>query len=268
MVIEAQKTWESLDLAELWQHRELLYFLIWRDVKVRYKQTALGAAWAIVQPLATMLVFTLFFSKFAGISSDGIPYPLFAYSGLMLWTFFSNSIVNGTNSLISSSNLITKVYFPRMFVPAASIGAGLLDLAVALAILFALLIVTGVGFAATLLLLPLFVLLMTVLSLAATLLISSLTVKYRDIRSILPFAIQLLMFASPIIYPASIVPERWRWLMSLNPLSGILENFRAATAGRPLNWPTLAAASLVSVVLLVFSAYNFRRLEQNFADLV
>ena len=260
----------SLALRDLWTYRELLYFLTWRDVKVRYKQTLMGAAWVVVQPLAQMLLFTLFFHRFAGVGSGDMPYPLFAYTGLLLWTFFSNAVVNGTNSLVSNTNLITKVYFPRMFIPAAAVGAGLVDLGVASLVLVGLALFYGAAPAPSgLLLLPLFVALTLLLSLAVGLLVSSLTVKYRDLRHALPFVLQFWMFASPVIYPSSVVPERWRsLLLAANPLAGIVENFRAALVGRPVHWPSAAAAAALTLALLILSAHVFRRAEESFADVV
>lgn len=232
ILIESDESGVQLNLSDLWTYRELLYFLTWRDIKVRYKQTLMGAAWVIIQPLLTMLIFTLFFNKFAGLGSGTIPYPLFAYSGLLLWMFFSNAIINSTNSLITNSNLITKVYFPRMFIPAAAVGAGLVDLALASLILVGLALYYGVTPTWSIMLLPVFVALTMVLALAVGMLISALTVKYRDLRHALPFLIQFWMFASPIIYPSSIVPGKWRWVLATNPLTGIIEGFRSSLVGR------------------------------------
>ena len=258
----------SLDLAELWAYRELLYFLTWRDLKVRYKQTLMGVVWVIAQPLFTMLAFTVFFNRLGGFPSDGIPYPLFAYAGLLLWTFFSNAVVYGTNSLVQNSNLITKVYFPRMFIPAAAVGAGLADLAVASLVLVGLAAYSGVAPGWGLLLAPVFVLLTVLLALGAGLLASALTVKYRDLKHALPFLIQLWLFASPVIYPASVVPARWRWLFMLNPLAGLVEGFRSSLAGRALDWPAAGVAAAVTLALLVAALYVFRRTEETFADVI
>lgn len=267
-VIEPSRGWVALRLDELWEHRELLYFFVWRDVKVRYKQTALGAVWVIVQPLFMMLIVTLVFNRFARVGGGELPYPLFAYAGLLVWVFFSNAVVNGTNSLTINTNLITKVYFPRIFVPAAAVAAGLVDLFIASLVLAALAVYYGVGFHAGLLLLPFFVLLATLLALGAGVLVSALTVKYRDLRHALPFVIQFLMFASPVIYPPSIVPENWRWLLVANPLAGILEGFRSALTGRPFDWPAIAVAASMTTVLLAVAVYVFRRTEDTFADVI
>lgn len=266
--IRPSKKWVALNLRDLWAYRDLLYFLTWRDVKVRYKQTALGAAWAIIQPLFTMLIFTLFFGKLAGIPSDGVPYPLFAFAALLPWTFFSNAVTNSGNSLVGSANLITKVYFPRLIIPAAAVGAGLVDFVVAFALLAALMIWYSVVPSTSVLLLPALLLLLTMLTLGVGMWLSALNVKYRDIRYALPFCIQLWMFATPIIYPLSMVPPKWRWLMIINPLTGIIEGFRAALFGRSLDGRALAISILVTALVLVYAAYSFRRMEKSFADVV
>jgi lipopolysaccharide transport system permease protein len=258
VTIEARRSWVALDLSGLWTYRELLYFLTLRDVKVRYKQTLMGAAWAILQPLFAMLIFTLFFGKLAGIPSDGVPYPIFAYAGLLPWTFFANAISNSGNSLITNTNLITKVYFPRMIIPGAAVAAGLVDLAIAFLVLVGLMVYYGVGVSLAVLMLPLLVLLTAVLALGVGMWLSALNVKYRDIRHALPFLIQLWMFVSPVIFPSSMVPQKWRWLLSLNPLTGIIDGFRSA----------LAISFAVTVIVLIYSAYTFRRMERKFADLI
>lgn len=268
VVIESEEEGVRLELGDLWTFRELLYFLTWRDIKVRYKQTLMGAVWVIIQPLFTMLIFTLFFNKFAGLNSGSIPYPLFAYSGLLLWTFFSNAVVNSTGSLVNNTNLITKVYFPRMFIPAAAVGAGLVDLAIASVILIVMTLYYGAVFTLSMLLLPVFIFLTMLLAFGVGMLISAMTVKYRDLRHALPFLIQFWMFASPVIYPSTIVPERWRWILAINPLTGIIEGFRAALVGGSLNWTHVAISASVTLVLLVASVYIFRRTEETFADLI
>ena len=267
-LIRSEEAGVELNLPELWHYRELLYFLTLRDIKVRYKQTLMGLAWVIIQPLATMLIFTLVFNRFVRLDAGALPYPLFALSGLLLWLFFSTAVSNSTNSLISNANLITKVYFPRMFIPAAAVGAGLVDLAVAFLLLIALVFYYGVALTPSLLLLPLFIFLMTLLALGVSLFSAAVTVKYRDLRHALPFIIQLWMFASPVIYPAAVVPPRWRWLLTVNPVAGIIEGFRAALTGQPFNWFQLSIASVITVVLLLFSVYVFRRFEDTFADVV
>lgn len=258
----------SLRLREIWEYRELFYFLTWRDIKVRYKQTVLGAAWAIIQPLFTMLIFTLFFGKLAKVPSDGIPYPIFAYAGILPWTFFANAVTNSGNSLVGSSQLITKVYFPRLVIPGAAVLAGLVDFAVAFGVLLLLMgyyrvVPTWHG----LMFVPL-VALTTLFALGVGLWMSALNVRFRDIRYALPFAIQLGMFVTPVIYPSSIVPDRFRWLILLNPLTGIIGAFRSALLGMPFDWGALAVSTILAMAVFVFALYEFRRMEHQFADIV
>lgn len=268
VTIRPSGKWVALNLGDLWAYRDLLYFLTWRDVKVRYKQTALGAAWAIIQPLFTMLIFWLFFGRLAGMPSDGVPYPLFALAGLIPWTFFANAVTSSGNSLVGSANLITKVYFPRMIIPFAAVGAGLIDLAIAFGLMAAMMIWFGVVPTLSLLLLPLLVLLTTLLAIGVGMWMSALNVKYRDIRYALPFLIQLWMFASPIIYPVSLLPARWRWALAINPMTGIIDGFRAALFGRRPDWQALAISATVIISVLIYAAYHFRRMEKTFADVV
>jgi lipopolysaccharide transport system permease protein len=266
--IRPSPKWSALNLQDLWSYRELLYFLTWRDVKVRYKQTLLGAAWAIIQPLFAMLIFTLFFGRLAGVPSDGIPYPLFAFAGLLPWMFFSNAVTASGNSLVGSSNLITKVYFPRMIIPGAAVAAGLVDFGIAFVILVVLMAHYGVGVTAGIVMLPALVVLTMLLALGIGMWMSALNVKYRDVRHALPFLIQLWMFATPIVYPSSIVPARWRWALAINPLAGIIEGYRSSLFGRGLNWLMFAISTLLTLAVLVCSAYIFRRMEKSFADVV
>jgi homopolymeric O-antigen transport system permease protein len=266
--IRAGGKFASVDLKSLWAYRELLYFLTWRDVKVKYKQTALGAAWAVIQPLFTMIVFSIFFGKLASLPSDGIPYPLFAYAALMPWNFFSNAVNSSGNSLVGSAHLITKVYFPRMIIPAAAVAAGLIDLMIAFGAMIVLMIYYSVGLTWNLLMAPALIILLALLAAAVGMWTSALYVKYRDIRYALPFAIQLTMFATPIIYPVTIAPERWRWMLKLNPLTGIIEGYRASFFGRPFDWPALAISAAITAALLVYSTFHFRRVERTFADIV
>ena len=214
LTIEAHKSWVPLNLRDLWACRELLYFLMWRDIKVRYKQTVLGAAWAVIQPLVTMIIFTYFFGKLAKVPTDGVPYPIFFYTGLLLWTFFSNGVTSGANSLIGNSNLITKVYFPRLIIPSAAVGAGLLDFAIASVLLIGLLVYYNFRVTWGYFMLPPLIALTTLLALGVGIWFSALNVKYRDVRYALPFLIQIWVFVSPIIYPSSLVPEEWRWAMA------------------------------------------------------
>jgi len=268
VTIQPSKSWVALDLKTLWAYRELLYFLTWRDVKVRYKQTALGAAWAIIQPLFTMIIFTIFFGRLAGIPSDGIAYPLFAYAGLLPWVFFSNAVNNSGNSLILSSNLITKVYFPRMIIPGAAVAAGLVDFIVALLILACLMVWYGVVLTINILFFLSLVFLTVLLALGVGMWMSALNVKYRDIRYALPFVIQLWMFATPIIYPSSLLPEKWRWLIALNPMTGIIEGCRSSLFGKPFDWRAITISITITFAILIYSAYSFRRMERSFADII
>lgn len=268
VVIEPNKAWSAVDFSDLWAFRELLYFLTWRDVKVRYKQTELGVAWAIMQPFFTMLVFTLFFGRLAKVPSDNVPYPVFAYAGLLAWTFFANAITNSGNSLVGSANLITKVYFPRMLIPGAAVAAGFVDFALALIILVGLMIYYHVMVTWTLVMFPVVVLLTMLFALGTGMWLSALNVKYRDVRFALPFLIQLWMFVSPVIYPASFFPEKYRWLLWLNPMTGIIEGYRSALFGLPFKWSALAVSAVMTLVMLVYSAYAFRRMEKSFADIV
>lgn len=268
-VIEPSKSWAAPDFSSLWRYRELFYFLTWRDIKVRYKQTALGAAWAIIQPLFAMLIFTFFFGKLAGIARQtSVPYPVFAYAGLLPWTFFSNAVTNSGNSLVTSAHLVTKVYFPRMIIPTAVVAAGLVDFAIAFPLLVALMIYYGIALTANVLVLPLLVLLTTLLAVGVGMYLSAINVKYRDVRFALPFLIQLWMFVSPIIYPTTFVPERFRWLLKLNPLTGIIEGYRGALLGQPLDWAALGVSAAITLALLVYASYTFRRMEKSFADIV
>jgi len=248
VVIEPNNGWGALDLRDLWAFRELLYFLTWRDVKVRYKQTELGVAWAIIQPLFTMLIFTLFFGRLAGVPSDNVPYPIFAFTGLLAWTFFSNAITSSGNSLVGSAHLITKVYFPRMIIPGAAVAAGLVDFAIAFVILVLLMFYYGVGITLNILMFPVMVLLTTLLALGTGMWLSALNVKYRDVRFALPFMVQLWMYLSPVIYPTSFLPVKLRSLLLLNPMTGIIEGFRSALLGRPFNWIALAVSAARSGV--------------------
>ena len=268
VLIESEEAGVRLGLSDLWRYRELLYFLTWRDIKVRYKQTALGALWAVIQPLAQMFLFTLIFNQVAGFSAGDVPYPLFAYAGLLLWTFFSNAVLNSTHSLVSNTNLITKVYFPRAFIPAAAVAAGLVDLAVAGLILAGLVLYYGVVPGVAALLLPVFVALAVLLSLAVGMLVSATTVKYRDLRHALPFAMQFWMFITPIIYPSAAMPEGWRWLLSINPMTGIIEGFRAALTGGAFDQRAIVVSAVATLALLALSFYVFRRAEETFADVI
>ena len=266
--VKSEEEGVQLNLGDLWRYRELLYFLTLRDIKVRYKQTLMGAAWAIVQPLMLMLIVTLVFNRFARVGAGSMPYPLFAYAGLALWTFFSNAVTNATNSLTSNPNLITKVYFPRLFIPAAAVAAGVVDLGVASLLLAALAIYYRVPATWTLALLPFFVGVLTLLALGVGTLVSALTVKYRDLRHALPFIIQFWLFASPVIYPRAVVPPRWQWLLTANPVAGALEGFRAALSGDPFDTRAIIVSTVAACALTAVAIYVFRRTEDTFADVI
>jgi lipopolysaccharide transport system permease protein len=275
VVIEPAGKFGSLRAAELWEYRELLQFLIWRDVKIRYKQTLLGAAWAILQPLLAAAVFTLFFGRIAGISSDGVPYAAFSFAGMVLWTFFAQGLSLASNSLVGSSHLITKVYFPRLMVPVASVTAGLLDLAIALAVLLVIILLSGLGLSARLLVLPIPAALALITAVGAGLWLSALNVKYRDVRFVVPFAIQMWLFVTPVIYPASTVAPRIEvlglpgWLLGANPMAGAVEAFRWAALGVDTQpWPMVAVSTAAALVLLTTGAIYFRSVERFFADVV
>ena len=268
VVIEPGKHWAGVDWQELWRHRELLYFLSWRDVKVRYKQTLLGALWAILQPVFMMVIFTLFFGRLGAVNSNNIPYPLFALSGLVPWTFFATAVTNSSNSLVGSANLITKVYFPRLLVPAAAVASGVVDLVVAFIPLIVTMLYYRVALTLNLLMLPVIVLLTTLFALAVGTWMSALNVKYRDVRYALPFVIQIWLFVSSVIVPSTALPEKWRWILVFNPMSAFIEAYRSALLGLPFNWQALAIAAVISLVALFYSAYSFRRVEKTFADII
>ncbi|MBI5667983.1 MAG: ABC transporter permease [Chloroflexi bacterium] len=292
--IEPERGWVAPRLGELWEYRELLFFLTWRDIKVRYKQTIFGASWAIIQPFFTMVVFSLFFGRLAGVPSDNIPYPIFSYAALVPWTFFSNGLTQASASLVNSSKLITKVYFPRLIIPVSSIIAGLVDFCLAFIVLLGMMLYYGISplqrevallsIPAVPLLeslttvtlpsyamiwLPLLLLLAFITSLAVGLWLSAMNVQYRDIRYIVPFLLQLWMFATPIAYPSSLLSEPWRTIYGINPMTGVVEGFRWALLGTDTQpGPTILVSALVALALLVSGMYYFRRMEKSFADVV
>jgi lipopolysaccharide transport system permease protein len=267
--IRPSRGWVSLKLGELWAYHELLYFLVWRDIKVRYKQTVLGAAWAILQPFMTMVVFSLFFGKLGKIPSEGVPYPIFSFAALVPWTFFATGLGQGANSLVGSQNLIKKVYFPRLVIPIASVLSGVVDFALAFLVLLGMMLFYGIVPTLNVLWLPLLLLLALVTSLGVSLWLSALNVQFRDIRYTVPFLTQFWLFATPIAYPSSLLPEPWRTLYGLNPMAGVVEGFRWAllgTASRP--GPMILVSTVAAVTLLVTGAFYFRRMEKTFADVV
>jgi lipopolysaccharide transport system permease protein len=268
-VIEPSKTWVPLNLQDLWQYRELLYFLSWRDVKVRYKQTVLGAAWAIIQPFLTMIVFSLFFGKLAKIPSDGLPYPLFAYAALVPWTFFANGLTQSSNSLIQDANLLKKVYFPRLVMPISSVISGAVDFVFAFIVLLAMMLYYGIAPTATIIYLPFLLILAFGTALGTGFWLCALNVQFRDIRYIVPFLIQFWLFATPIAYPSSLLSEPWRTLYGINPMVGVVEGFRWALLGtQTAPGPIIIISALAALAVLVTGAFYFRRMEKTFADVV
>jgi lipopolysaccharide transport system permease protein len=267
-VFGARRGWRALDVAELWEFRELLYFLIWRDVKVRYKQTALGALWAVLQPAMYMVLFTLVFGRLAHLPSDGVPYPVFVFAGLLPWTFVANAVTNAGTSLVNNANLITKVYFPRFVVPLGSVGAALVDLGVGIVLLLGLQLYYRVPLTWSMLLLPAVLVMALVTAVACGALLSALTVAYRDFRYVVPFGVQVWMYATPVVYPASLVPERWRAFLWLNPMAGVVDGFRALALGRQVHWMLIAASGVTGALWFIGAVLYFARVERRFVDVV
>jgi lipopolysaccharide transport system permease protein len=268
-IIRPSRGWVSLKLHELWEYRELLFFLAWRDISVRYKQTVLGAAWAIIQPFFTMLVFSLFFGRLGQIPSDGVPYPIFSYAALLPWHYFATALAGSADSLVGSANLLSKVYFPRLVIPMASVLPAVIDFAIAFVVLIGMMFFYGITPTWNIVWLPLFLLLALTIALGVGLWLSAMNVQYRDIRYTVPFITQFWLFASPVAYPSSMIPEQWRPLYGINPMAGVIEGFRWALLGtETAPGPLIAVSVLVSLVLLVSGAYYFRRMEKTFADVV
>jgi lipopolysaccharide transport system permease protein len=266
-IIRPRRGWIAVNWSELWERRELLLTLVMRDIQVRYKQTVLGASWAILQPLFSMMIFTIIFGQFAQIPSEGVPYAVFVYAGLLPWTFFSTAVTQAGQSLVNQQALLTKIYLPRMFVPASPVGGALVDLAISFGVFAVLLAiyrqVPGWG----VVMVPGLVLLTAAAALGMGLLLAALTVSYRDFRYVVPFMMQAWMYASPVIFPISIVPAEYRWLLALNPLFGIIDGFRAALLHRSFDWTTLSISAAMSVGLLAFGMFYFRQTERRFADI-
>jgi lipopolysaccharide transport system permease protein len=268
-IIEPKKGWVPVDIKEIWDYRELLYFLTKRDIKVRYKQTILGGLWAIIQPVFTMIVFTIFFGRLAKVPSEGIPYPIFVYVGLLPWTYFANAVSASGNSLVGSANLITKVYFPRLIVPASASLAGLLDFFIAMLILGVMMIYYQFIPGISILLFPFLVALTLLCAVGTGLWLSALNVQYRDIRYAIPFLIQIWMFVSPVIYPVSIVDEKYQWVLAINPMGGVINAYRASILGHlPIDWGMLGISAAIIVMIFLSGLYYFRRMEKIFADVV
>ncbi len=267
--IEPPRGWQALDIREIWQYRELLYFLAWRDLRVRYKQTVIGAAWAILQPFLTMVVFSVIFGQLVGVPSDGVPYPIFSYVALLPWTFFAGALNRSSTSLVYDVNLISKVYFPRLILPLASVLSLLVDLGIAFVILLAMMLFYGIipGLAA--LMLPLFLLLAFLTAFGIGLWLSALNVKYRDIAYIIPFLSQFWLFMTPVVYPTSIIPGGWQFLYNLNPMVGVVEGFRWALLGQQnVSTGLMLLSTVVVLVLFIGGLFFFRRIEHEFADVI
>jgi lipopolysaccharide transport system permease protein len=258
----------SLKLRQVWEFRELLYFLVWRDIKIRYKQTVLGAAWAILQPVFTMVVFSLFFGRLARMPSDGLPYPIFSFAALVPWGFFSNGLVAAANSLVGNANLIQKIYFPRLIIPISAVLSGAADFILALAVLLGMMVYYHIWPSIHIVLLPLFTLLAFIASLGVGLWLSAMNVQFRDVRHTVSFLVQAWLFATPIAYPSSLLPEPWRSLYGLNPMAGVTEGFRWALLGTPAPGPIIWVSTVASLVVLISGAFYFRRMERIFADTV
>jgi len=267
--IKPKKGWQLFDLRELTEYRDLFYFLVIRDIKVKYKQTVLGGLWAIIQPFLSMLVFTLFFGHLAKIPSDGVPYPIFSYSAMVVWTYFATSIAGSGNSLVGSTNLLTKVYFPRLIIPLSPVLANLLDFGIAFVVLVGMMIYFGFYPTLSILFVPVLMLLLVFTACGVGAALAALNAKYRDIKYAIPFLIQLWLFASPVVYPASMVPEKYRVLYALNPMAGILEGFRSALLGTvPFPATMVAISAIVSFILFLFGVLYYRQMERYFADII
>lgn len=267
-VIERQKGWRTLNMKELWAYRELLWVLVARDIKVRYKQTVLGASWALIQPLATMLLFSLIFGRLAKIPSDGFPYPIFVYAGLLPWIFFANALSSSSNSLVGQQQLISKVYFPRLIIPLSSVGSGLVDFAISSLIMLALMVYFGVGASINLLAVPLLIIAVIFIALGVGTLLSALTVTYRDFRYIIPFMVQFWMFATPVVYPASMFPEKWQWVLFINPMAGLIEAFRSAFLDRPFDLGAIGISAVSAIAFFIAGVFYFEKMERRFADII
>ena len=268
VVVEASRGWRAFDLRELWRYRELVYFLAWRDVKVRYKQTVLGVGWAVIQPVMAMGVFTIFFGRLARVPSDGLPYPVFSLAGLVPWTYFAAGVTSGASSLASYQHIISKVYFPRLLIPLAAVLTPLIDFGVAFVVLLAVDAWYGVVPGGAIVWLPALLLLAVATAVAASVWLSALSVRYRDVRYVVPFAVQLWLFATPVAYPASLVPAKWRALYGLNPMAGAVEGFRWALAGGPSPGLMTLVSAVVVLLALVTGVLYFRRAERTFADIM
>jgi lipopolysaccharide transport system permease protein len=268
LVIQPSSGWLSLQLGRIWAYRELLYFLVWRDVKVRYKQTALGVGWIILQPLLTTFIFTILFGRLLSVPTGDIPYPVFALTGLIPWQYFAGSLSRSSTSLVGSANLISKVYFPRLIVPLSGVFGGLVDFAVGMVMLVIVMLIYGVTWTPAILALPLFLLLAMATALGFGLWLSALNVQYRDVNYLVPFLVQIWLYVTPVAYGSTLIPEQYRWLLGLNPMTGVVEGFRWALLGTEPPGPLLALAVAITTVVLISGLYFFRRTERTFADIV
>jgi len=268
IIIEPKGKLGGFQFRELWQYRELLRFLVVRDIKVRYKQTVLGGLWAILQPFMSMIVFTIFFGHLAKIPSDHLPYPIFVYTALLPWQFFSGGIASSGNSLVANSHLISKVYFPRMIIPAASLGAGCLDFLIAFVLLILMMFYYGIFPGVGILLFPFLMILVALASLGVGMILAALNVSYRDFRYVIPFLVQFWLFATPVIYPASLVPNKWRWLINLNPMAGLITGIRSSLLNLPVSWPDMVISGTIGIGLFVIGIFYFKKMERRFADII
>jgi len=268
IIIEPKGKLAGFQFREVWAYRELLRFLVVRDIKVRYKQTALGGLWAIIQPFMNMVVFTIFFGHLAKVPSDGLPYPIFVYTALLPWQFFSSGIGSSGNSLVANSHLISKVYFPRMIIPAAALGAGCLDFLIAFVILILMMFYYGIYPGMGVLLFPILMVMVAVAALGVGMILAALNVAYRDFRYVIPFLVQFWLFATPVIYPVSIVPIQWRWLVNLNPMAGLITGIRSSLLNQPVSWPDMMISGAISIGLFVIGIFYFKKMERRFADII
>jgi lipopolysaccharide transport system permease protein len=269
ILVEPPRRWEALDLGELWRYRELLYFLAWRDIKVRYKQTVIGAGWAILQPFLTMVVFSIIFGGLLKVPSDGVPYPVFSYAALLPWNFFAGALTRSGNSLVADANLISKIYFPRLILPFSAVLSLILDFAVAFIILLIMMLFYGIVPGIAVLTLPLFLLLALMTALACGIWLSAVNIKYRDVAYVIPFLAQFWLFVTPVAYPSTIIPQTWHVFYGLNPMAGVVEGFRWALLGQAnLPWHVVLVSALVVLALLIGGLFYFRKTEHEFADII
>lgn len=268
-IIEASSGWRLIDWRELWRYRDLFYFLVWRNVKVRYAQSVLGLGWAVIRPVFSMIVFTIVFGRLAKVASDGVPYAIFSYAALVPWTYFSSALTGASGSLVGASGMISKVYFPRLIIPLTTVLSNLVDFVIALLILFGLMVWFGMQPTIWALLLPLLVLLMMLTATGLGMWLTALAIQYRDVKYGLSFAVQLLMYAAPVVYPASSIPQQYRWLYGLNPMAGVIEGFRSALLGtNPMPWDLLLPGTIIAIIVFIGGALYFRRTERIFADVM